>query len=261
MIMFNEFLRLNHIDERIWSTSDEAVSFENKNGKKFVYPLADILRCLRLIWESGNRFEHLISYDWRYEEDKYRKALGEIFNGEESNAVVSNLGSQTPMTVRCLELYAYYRLGLKPSPELDVPEILSHDALSPIFEKLSLIEAFSEWLGREERLKPKSVQSYVGALKGVLSRSAGQPLFEVSSVLKLEELKDRILGAPEVVALDANGKGMYRAAYNNYANFLRQRSGTLPAEPIPVSSLKTCLSKFRFALSVVGFSQFGGTEK
>jgi hypothetical protein len=101
----------------------------------------------------------------------------------------------------------------------------------------------------------------VGALKGVLSRSAGQPLLEISSLLKLEELKERILGASEVVALDSNGKGMYRAAYNHYANFLRQRSGTLPVDPPPVSPLKTCLSEFRFALSVVGFTQFGGAQK
>ncbi|MEI7773776.1 MAG: hypothetical protein WCK17_03295, partial [Verrucomicrobiota bacterium] len=211
--MFNEFLRLNDVDERIWAT-DEAVSFENKNSKKFVYPLADLLRCLRLIWESGNRFQSLVGNDWHYEEDKYRKALGEIFEKEESNAVVSNLGSQTPMTVRCLELYAYYRLGLKPSPSLAEPKILSHDSLSPIFEKLSLVEAFSEWLRIEELLSPKSVQSYIGALKGVLSRSAGRPLLEVSSAVKLEELREKTLGTPDIVALDGNGNGKYRAAFN-----------------------------------------------
>jgi len=258
--MFNEFLRLNDVDERIWAT-DEAVSFENKNSKKFVYPLADLLRCLRLIWESGNRFQSLVGNDWHYEEDKYRKALGEIFEKEESNAVVSNLGSQTPMTVRCLELYAYYRLGLKPSPSLAEPKILSHDSLSPIFEKLSLVEAFAEWLRIEELLSPKSVQSYIGALKGVLSRSAGRPLLEVSSAVKLEELREKTLGTPDIVALDGKGNGMYRAAFNRYAKFLGQRSDAVAAESIPAPSLRSFLTTFRAALSDVGFAQFGGTLK
>jgi hypothetical protein len=256
MMTFNEFLRKNGVDDNIQAT-EETVSFENKNGKKFVYPLNDLSRCLRAIWSAGDALDKILGGEWRYDESKYRSALGDVLKGEGWNAVVSNLGSQTPNTVRCLELYAYYLLDKKPTPRLETPTILMAATLDPIFRSTSLADEFKEWMRtRKERpLSPRSIESYAGALSGILSKCAGRPLLEIASPFVIESLRVPVLKHPEVESLDQKGNQMYSAAFNNYAVFLKQRVSTdspkanmLPY-PLLVSGFTKALETTGFALS------------
>lgn len=252
---FNEFLRKNGVDENIQAT-EETVSFENKNGKKFVFPLNDLSRCLRTIWSAGAALDKLLGGEWRYDESKYRAALGDVLKGEDWNAVVSNLGSQTPNTVRCLELYAYYLLNKNPTTHLETPIVLKAATLEPIFYSTSLADEFKEWMrSRKERpLSPKSIESYAGALSGILSKCAGRPLLEVASPIVIESLRGAVLKHPEVESLNQRGNEMYSAAFNNYVAFLKQRVGDDSSKSMapPYPSIVT---GFAEALKTAGFAE------
>jgi hypothetical protein len=251
MSSFNDFLRINGIPQTIQATN-ETVWFENTNGKKFVYLLDDVERCLKRLWLTGDSLDKLLKHDWTYEEGKYRQALGEILKDEKCNAVVSSLGSQTPNTVRCLELYAYYRLQLRPTSELDKPEILRSDSLAPIFRTKALAEEFTEWLQKKE-LAPKSIESYVGALSGVLSRTAGRPLLEIASFDEFDAIRRDLLREPEIERLNTTGNSMYSAALTHYAAFLQQRR-TDPSAASDRVDLSDFTSAFENALVTCGFS-------
>jgi hypothetical protein len=253
VIAFNEFLRQNGITDTIQATS-ETVSFENNNGKKFVYPLVDLERSLKAISRAGDKLDKLLDGDWDYEEAKYRAALGQVLNSERDwNAVASNLGSQTPNTVRCLELYAYFRLGKKPPSELRTPDILRAKNLAPIFADRTLAQQFRDWLEDAKKLSPKSIQSYIGALEGVLSRYAGRPLLEIASVDTLESVRAKALHNADAQALNERGNQMYSAAFNHYAEFLKERFGDAPVS-VKVSAAKI-LSDFEKSLYEIGFRQ------
>jgi hypothetical protein len=256
MMSFNEFLRNHNIPDNIQATA-ETVAFENANGKKFVYPLVDLERSLETLWSGGNRLDELLNHDWRYEEGKYRQALGEIFKGQKWNAVASNLGNQTPNTVRCLELYAYYRLDKKPTPNLERPEILRPESLAPIFKPAGLADEFAAWL-RKKELKPKSIESYVGALAGVLSRTAGRSLLNVISVADFEKIHRSLLEHADIKKLNTTGNSMYSAALNHYASFLRDReqNGTTVAGQVDLSKFVTA---FEGALTGCGFAHNSGS--
>jgi hypothetical protein len=218
---FDIFLKSNGLEDSFQATSEETVSFENRNGKKFTYLISDIERCLRVIWESKEKLMQLLGNDWLYAEDKYRSALGELFKNEEWNSVVSNLGSQTPNTVRCLELYASFRLNKPASPQLSKPEILYWQNLDPIFSDLDIKSKFEQWLKTEKSLKPKSISHYSTAISGVLSRAAGVSLFEITSENEVIGLKDKITNDKYIIELNEKGNGMYSAALNNYIAFLK----------------------------------------
>lgn len=219
MTPFEAFLKEFGLDDK-FSATEETVSFVNAKGKKFVLPLDDLEKSLRVIWKSGDALNDALGGDWTYEEDKFRAALGKVLEGHAGNAVVALLGSQTPSTVRSLELYAYHLLGKKPPADLRSPDILRGTELAPIFATGSNEAAFRSWLKSTKALSDKSVDSYAGALKGRLSRCAGAPLLDVKTGAELEALRDGVLGHDEVVGLDARGNGMYTAAFNNYAEFL-----------------------------------------
>lgn len=219
MTPFAAFLKEFGLDDK-FSATEETVSFVNAKGKKFVLPLDDLEESLRVIWKSGDALNDALGGDWTYEEGKFRAALGKVLEGHAGNAVAALLGSQTPNTVRSLELYAYHLLGEKPPADLRSPDILRWKALAPIFATASNEAAFRSWLKSTKELSDKSVDSYAGALKGRLSRCAGAPLLDVKTGAELEALRDKVLGHDEVVGLDARGNGMYTAAFNNYAEFL-----------------------------------------
>ena len=220
MTSFATFLKTHGLDDKFTAT-EETVSFLNSKGKKFVLTLDDLKKSLKDIWKSGDALNKALRGDWTYEEDKFRAALGSVLEAQSGNAIISLLGSQTPNTVRSLELFAYHLLGKQPTDDLQRPEILRSTELAPIFLASSCESKFRSWLKSSKALSDKSVDSYVGALKGILSKSAGAPLLEIKSLPDLEALREKALKNEEVAGLDARGNGMYLASFNNFADFLR----------------------------------------
>ncbi len=221
---FKKFLRSTGTDANINAT-DETVWFLNNNGKKFVFPLEDLLSCLQKLSNADQKATELFGGDWGYEERRFRRNLGEILNDLPSNAVVSNLGSQTPNTVRCLELLAYFLLGEKPSPTLDVPKVLRPDRLKLIFSRPSLKNEFKSWLEEHTKLGDNSQTKYVGALSGKLSEIAGEKLFLIDRSKTFQEISDNIVKADEFAQINANGNNMYSASLSHYRDFLLYREG------------------------------------
>jgi 5-methylcytosine-specific restriction protein B len=224
MNTFKEFLEKNHVDEHIVA-SLETVAFTNKNGKKFAYPLEDLRKCLQALWIFGDRVRELLKDDWTYEEAKFRQAFNAAFVKETSNAVASNLGSQTPNTVRCLELYAYFLLNEAPSSKLETPDILKGSSLDALFYGDDLSGEYRDWLRGAKQLSDKSVDSYTGAVSGLLSKCAGKNLFRLSSPEIFVALREVVVAHEDFVKHNNTGNQMYSAALNHYSAFLAQRAG------------------------------------
>jgi len=251
MNSFNEFLRKHGVDENI-QASAEVVSFQNSNGKKFVYPLNDLERSLKAIWSAGNQLGELLENDWNYEETKFRNALGEILERQEWNAVASNLGNQTLNTILCLELFAYFKLQMTPSQDLRNAEILRSDLLTPIFKNMNTSDAFREWMKTSRELTEKSIDSYVRALEGILSEAAEKPLLDITSFHLLESLRLKILNNPRIIEVNTKGHSMYSAAFNNYSLFLKDRKHEL-AENFQEVGFTEIITEFNKALQRVGY--------
>jgi 5-methylcytosine-specific restriction protein B len=216
---FAEFLKDYGLDDR-FSATEETVSFVNAKAKKFVLELKDLHEALRTIWSAGEALSDALGGDWTYEEGKYRNALRKVLENRKSNSVVSMLGSQTPNTVRSLELFAHFLLGKEPPKELYSPDVLRASELTPIFSPSPNEASFRSWLKTVKALSDKSVNSYVGAIKGILSRCATVPLLDILNSSSLEALRAKVLSHADVLGLDSRGNGMYTAAFNNYADFL-----------------------------------------
>ncbi|HTJ79797.1 MAG TPA: hypothetical protein VL357_12450 [Rariglobus sp.] len=225
MQTFKDFLVGVKADEHI-SAGLETVSFTNKNDKKFTYPLDDIHKCLQALWLNGKIIEKSFAGNWSYEETKFRHAFSAAFVNETRNAVASNIGSQTPNTVRCLELYAFYLLQKKPTSSLDRPDILKEANLDPLFYGPDLSEEFHNWLLKAKQLSEKSADSYKGAISGVISRLAGKDLHRLSSVTIVKALGGGLAQNPDFSKLNDDGNQMYSAAINNYLSFLSERVKT-----------------------------------
>jgi len=219
MNSFAEFLKEYGLDDK-FSASEETVSFVNSKAKKFVLELKDLHEALRTIWSAGDALSDALDGDWAYEEGKYRNALSKVLKNQKSNSVASMLGSQTLNTVRSLELYAHFLLGKEPPKELHSPNILRASELTPVFTAASNEASFRSWLKTKKALSDKSVNSYIGAIKGILSRCADVPLLDISNNSHLEALRTKVLSHADVLGLDSRGNGMYTAAFNNYAEFL-----------------------------------------
>ena len=211
---FAEFLKDYGLDDR-FSATEETVSFVNAKAKKFVLELKDLHEALRTIWSAGEALSDALGGDWTYEEGKYRNALRKVLENRKSNSVVSMLGSQTPNTVRSLELFAHFLLGKEPPKELYSPDVLRASELTPIFSPSPNEASFRSWLKTVKALSDKSVNSYVGAIKGILSRCATVPLLDILNSASLEALRAKVLSHPDVLGLDSRGNGMYTAAFNN----------------------------------------------
>jgi 5-methylcytosine-specific restriction protein B len=216
---FGEFLKQHGLDDK-FTAAEETVSFVNAKGKKFILELKDLHEALLTIWSAGEALSDALGGDWTYDEEKYRNALKKVLENLKSNSVVSMLGSQTPNTVRCLELFAHFLLGKKPPKGLHSPDVLRASELAPIFSASSNEASFRSWLKTVKALSDKSVNSYVGAIKGILSRCASVPLLDILNSASLEALRTRVFSHADVLGLDSRGNGMYTAAFNNYADFL-----------------------------------------
>jgi hypothetical protein len=214
------------------------VIFKNSNSKKFVLDEDDIVSSLRLIWNSDHRLDDLLDGNWIYEERKYRAAFDKIFEGEKNNSVVTEYGSQTPNTVRALELYANYLLGTAPTESLNTPLALKHDNLALIFSDAESL--FKKWLG-EQKLAERSIISYINALKGIISKEAG---FNVFKIIDHEDALSKlipVIDLENIKGLNDRGNGMYKAAINNYISFLETdpfaknggQDTAVPVEKIP----------------------------
>jgi hypothetical protein len=226
MKTFKDFLAASKTDGNI-TAGLETVTFTNKNGKKFAFPLEDLQRSLQALWLHSDAVEKILGNDWKYEEPKFREAFGEAFKNEINNSVASNIGSQTPNTVRCLELYACYLLNRPPEPKLERPEILKAENLDRIFYGKDLSVEFENWLLKERGVADKSADSYRNAVTALLSRYAGKKLNLISSPEVLAELRPIILTNPDFIRDNNTGKQMYSAALNHYTEFLKERSRTM----------------------------------
>jgi MoxR-like ATPase len=197
-----------------------SVSFENKNRKRFVLLPDDLHTCLRALYKSGDQINREFNGDWNYEETKYRQAFGQIFDPLQPNSVSTSLGSQTPSTVRILELYAGYLLGVDAPEELSTPDLLKPESLALIFKTKKLREHFEYWLKQQKSLSDKSISHYSGTIANKLSRVAGCDLYEVQTIEELEKLRSNINQNQEYKDANSSGKDMYGAALNNYEEFL-----------------------------------------
>ena len=222
MQTFKDFLVGAKTDAHI-SAGLETVSFTNKNDKKFTYPLEDMHKCLQALWLNGKIIEKAFGGNWSYEESKFRHAFSAAFSNETRNAVASNIGSQTPNTVRCLELYAFFLLQKKPTMSLETPDILKEANLDPLFYGPDLSEQFRNWFLNSKKLSDKSVDSYKGAISGALSRLAGKDLHRLSSVEIVKTLGNTLSQNPDFIKLNGDGNQMYSAAINHYVSFLSER--------------------------------------
>jgi hypothetical protein len=268
MSTFGDFIKSNNASSfimkgkscSIWATR-ECVLFINSTGKKFAYPLSDLYQCLRVIWESGDKLDRLLrewkpeegkkTYSenhWDYIEVKFRDAFEDIFDGMGPNTVSATVGSQTPCSVRCLELFAYYLLKRTPANFGNCPDVLRYEELNCLFEGTNLKPVFSRWL-QAKNLSSSTIEKYVIALEGVLSRCSDQKLFSITFPRRFEELTSAIVAHPDFIERNENGNGMYNAALNNYREFLIERHEGLP--------VKNLLGSFRQALSGIGFANFG----
>jgi hypothetical protein len=218
MKSFEEYLTQN-AQTHNFSCKGGMVIFTNSRSKKFIFDEHDIVKSLELIWSSNHKLDDLLAGNWLYEEDKYRAAFDKIFEGVKNNSVATQYGSQTPNTVRALELYASYLTGDVPTKELKMPESLKHDNLARIF--LNTESLFRKWLLEKEKLSPKSVENYTIALKGIISRDGG---FNVFEIIRNEDAEEKLLPILEndlIKERNSNGNGMYKSAILKYILFLR----------------------------------------
>lgn len=251
MKSFQEFLNRSEVSDDNIEATAETVSFTNKNGKKFVYPIQDLERCLQALWIAAEEVERLLGGDWSYEEGKFRIAFSAAFEGQSANAVASLLGSQTPNTVRCLELFAYFMFGEAPTSKLQDPRILKGENLDKLFYGQDLKEQFQSWL-REKELSDKSVESYTGAVSGLLSKCAAKELFRVSSAKVFDALRARILSHQDFLTHDRTGNQMYGAALNHYTAFLTAQFSMNRRLGVVISAVKF-REAFSKALANTGF--------
>ena len=223
MISFKEYLNASQIEDQNIDATAELVSFTNKNGKKFVYPIVDLEQCLQALWIGGDAVKNVLGGNWQYEESKFRQAFSTAFGKERSNSVASNLGSQTPNTVRCLELFAYFKLNRAPTRKLEKPDILRSENLDALFYGPDLSDEFQIWLRDEKELSDKSVASYLGAVSGLLSDCAGKKLLCVGSLEAFAALQQIILKDPTYIERNTTGNQMYSSALNHFSDFLHHR--------------------------------------
>jgi hypothetical protein len=217
MSSFADYLK-NLPSDKNFSAQTDSLSFENKNGKLFVLLFSDIIDSLKILWIQGEEIDKEFNGDWKYEETNYRRVFGNAFSGlNRANTVATNLGSQTPNTVRALELYAGFLLGIEPGGALSDCPLLRWNALAPLFNRRSKFQKSLESTGK---LTPKSIKEYTGAIGGVLTEIAGTDLYAVKSSTELALLTEAIRKTSLFIQRDSVGNGMYGAALNRYKSFI-----------------------------------------
>ena len=96
------------------------------------------------------------------------------------------------------------------------------------------------------------MESYTGALSGLLSKCAGKTLLKIHSPAVFDSLRDVVLKNQEFIRHNTNGKQMYSAALNHYSSFLAQRSGQQKQKAL-TGDFKSILGEFSKALENAGF--------
>ena len=216
MPSFSQFLKGISSDSNFESQID-SLSFENKNSKRFIILFTDIEECLEILWNFGDEIDHEFEGDWIYDETRYRRVLGKYLDRHaKSNSVATNLGSQTPNTVRALELYAAYLLGKTPPPILSDPTFLRRESLDAIFSRKG---RFRKWLETNTELREKSIKEYTTSVGGILSKIAGENLYNIPAN-RLEQILSFVRDAPLFKDRNENGNGMYEAALKKYETFM-----------------------------------------
>ena len=213
-----------------FSIDSGCLKFTNSNGKAFLISIKDLKRSLRAIYIHSKKIAASLSDDWTYNEDRFRPAFSPSLSSIKDNTVATNLGSQTPNTINALALYAGYMLGRPIETQQVASRMLQKENLESLFSNK---EKFRVWLGRKN-LAPKSIDSYIGGIDGLLSNACGRLIFGIDDLETFEYTKREIEANADYVSTDQKGNGMYSAALNNYKQFLKDRipsSGLIRLEP------------------------------
>lgn len=220
MKSFDSYLRKIGGDGGL-SFETQSISFENKNRKRFVLLINDLKQCLKAIYENGYDIDKAFQGDWTYEESKYRAIFGKILEPLQPNTVSTSLGSQTPNTIRILELYAGFLLDQEPKASLSTPELLKPDELAKVFSEHNLRKKFEDWLRETRSIAASSIKKYASdGIGSQLSRIAEKDLYSVSSHLEFATLRQKIEAKSEYLHINNEGNGMYSTALNHYSAFL-----------------------------------------
>jgi hypothetical protein len=95
---------------------------------------------------------------------------------------------------------------------------------------------FVEWM-KSANLSEKSARNYDGAIKGSLTnwaishRLTTKPIADIVDLSEFTALAEQLKTTPEFKARDTTGRGMYRAALNNYQKYLSFLSANHEAAP------------------------------
>lgn len=230
MNSFESYLKRQSADQQ-FTYETESVAFENKNRKRFVLLVKDLHKCLEALYKNGALIDQDFQGDWRYDESKYRKTLGQVFEPLQPNTVSTSLGSQTPNTVRILELYAGYLLGINPPKDPSTPELLKPERLEIIFSSEGQRHRFAKWLEASRGLSSKSIRHYTGTIAGKLSELAGIDLFTLQSSEALADVAQKIETAEEFSKANNQGHQMYSSALNRYREYLDATSSGQTPKP------------------------------
>ena len=202
-----------------FSAYAECMGFTNNNGKRFLLLYDDVYTCLRSIWKFGFKIENDLNGNWEYEEEKYRKILGDVFKDIEANTVATNLGSQTANTVKSLDLYAGFLLNKNPQKNGRFPFFLKHRDLSEVF---SAKDDFRKWILLKGKSESSAV-SFAGAISPTISKIIGFDLFSVSTVDEIIQIRNTLTNNSEFSELDSRGNQMYSGALNHFQDFVASR--------------------------------------
>ncbi len=221
---FKDFIQTADETHNFAVTSSEWVSFINKNGKKFVCPLDELEQCLQSLWIHGNVVKNTLENNWEYNETKFRAAFEKAFEKDTNNSVVSNSGSQTQSTVKCLQLYAYYLLGKKPIEGQIEADILSESSLDALFYVNNIGSDFTAWLGDIKDLTSPLISAYTKALGETLSKAAKKNLFRISSQELFQKLQNIIFEDQKFISDNTKNIETFQNACRCYVEFLTRES-------------------------------------
>lgn len=222
-----------------FSAYAECMGFTNNNGKRFLLLYSDIHACLQTIWKWGFKIENDLQGNWEYEEEKYRKVLGDALKEIDANTVVTNLGSQTANTVKSLDLYAGFLLKKNPPRNGKLPFFLKPNELSGVF---SAKDDFKKWLlskGKSEA----SAASYSGAISPTISKILGFDIFSASTLEAINRIRDILTNNSDFSELDSRGNQMYTGALNHYQDFIASRGNKLVSKKSLIPSSEEPLAK------------------
>lgn len=222
-----------------FSAYAECMGFTNNNGKRFLLLYSDIHVCLHTIWKWGFKIENNLQGNWEYEENKYRKILGEAFKEIDANTVATNLGSQTANTVKSLDLYAGFLLKKSPPRNGRFPFFLKPTELSGAF---SIKDDFKKWLFSKGKSEA-SAASYSGAISPTMSKILGFDIFSISTPEAINQIRDSLSNKKEFLELDSRGNQMYSAALNHYQEFIASRGKKMVSKESLIPSSEEPLAK------------------